>query len=254
MSSLRLGELIPAGSTPDRDAIHVAIAPVEVDDYESDDDYGQATSDGLPPGTHVGLTRDRYWDDLPRVTADPEERSELIGVIDPFLTAPVRHGQRCWLYLYPNTVTSLRHDWTHPSFPLSAARQVQFNELAEAVTSARSDDERTRRLILAREYLHEQEIPADDLGDDEVIRLVSTDWLKGFCAEVGCEYERLLEMAKNRLGLGGPADVEDTICLAYDTPDVAWEKREQMWVHLEVVLGVPVPQELKGDAVFHCAC
>jgi hypothetical protein len=254
MSDLQPGRLIPTGSTPERDAIHVAVAPVEVKDYESDERWGAGAGDGLPPGTHVGLTRNRSWGDLPVVTADPEERAELIGVIDPFLTRPVRHGERCWLYLYPNTVTNLRHDWTHPSFPLSAARQIQFNELAGAVTSAGSSDEKIRRLILAREYLHEKEIPADDLEDEEVIRLVSTDWLLGFCAEVGCEYERLIEVARSRLGLDGPADRDAMLCLGHDTPDVVWEKKEQMWVHLEVVLGVPVPTELKGNAVFHCAC
>lgn len=254
MSELQPGRLIPAGSIPDRDAIHVAVAPVEVEDFDSDERWGQPGGGGLPPGTHVGLTRDRSWGDLPIVTADPEQRGELIGVIDPFLTVPVRHGQRCWLYLYPNTVTNLRHDWTHPSFPLSAARQVQLNDLARAVTGAGSQDERMRRLILAREYLHEQEIPADDLDDDEVIRLVSTDWLRGFCVEVGCEYERLLEVARSRLGLDGPADVDAMLCLGHETPEVVWEKREQMWVHLEVVLGVAVPKELKGDAVFRCAC
>jgi hypothetical protein len=248
MSDLQPGRLIPTGSTPERDAIHVAVAPVEVENFEHDE------PGGLPPGTHVGLTRDRSWGDLPVVTADREDCSELIGVIDPFLTQPVRHGQRCWLYLYPNTVTSLRHDWMHPAFPLSAARQIQFNELAGAVTTATSPDEKTRRLILAREYLHEKEVPADDLDDDEVIRMVSTDWLLGFCAEVGCEYDQLIEVARSRLGLDGPADPDAMLCLGHDTPDVVWEKKEQMWVHLEVVLGVAVPRELKGNAVFRCAC
>jgi hypothetical protein len=254
MSNLRPGELIPLGTVPDRDAIHVALAPVLVEHWESAYENGEATSDGLPPGTHVGLTRDRYWSELPHVTADQEERAELIGVIDPFLKEPVRHGQRCWLYLYPNTVTSLRHDWTHPAFPLSHRREVQFNELAEAVATASSEDEKTRRLILAREYLHQQGIPADELDDDEVARLISTDWLKGFCIEVGCDYEELIEVVSGRLGLDGSRDSSSMICLGHDTPDVAWAKREQMWLHLGIALGVDVPEGLKGDGLFRCAC
>lgn len=82
-----------------RDAIHFALAPI-------------AAGVPLEPGQHVGLFSDG--------TAKPT--SPHIGIVDPFLRSPVERGQRFWLFLYPNTITGLRHVWTHPAFPSAAAR------------------------------------------------------------------------------------------------------------------------------------
>jgi hypothetical protein len=79
-----------------RDAIHFAVAPVEADM-------------DLRPGDHVGVTQGRASRD-----ATP------IGIVDPFFKGEVKKGQRFWLFLYPNTITSLRHVWTHPAFSPNA--------------------------------------------------------------------------------------------------------------------------------------
>ena len=76
-----------------RDAVHVAIAPT-------------TAPCELQPGQHVN--QDGYPE-------NPEVRT--VGIVDPFLREPVRKGERFWLFLYPNSVTSLRHEWTHPAYP-----------------------------------------------------------------------------------------------------------------------------------------
>jgi hypothetical protein len=93
MSDLNLGRIIEPGEVVDRDAIHVAVAPVVAEKY-------------LRPGWHVGLKNGLATD----------EASPPIGIVDPFLEEGVAPRQKFWLFLYPKTITNLRHHWTHPSF------------------------------------------------------------------------------------------------------------------------------------------
>ena len=88
-----LGQLITDGEMR-RDAVHVAIAPV-------------MATETLRPGQHVGLIGDNQH-------AGPSD--EPVGVVDPFLQESVQKGERFLLWLYPNTVTGIRHIWTHPAF------------------------------------------------------------------------------------------------------------------------------------------
>ena len=96
----RLGQLIEDGDRR-RDAIHIAVAPV-------------TAADRLAPGQHVGLVQEGNVE-----LVGPCDRP--IGAVDPFLAAEVEPGQRFWLFLYPGTITSLRHVWTHPAFSAAAA-------------------------------------------------------------------------------------------------------------------------------------
>lgn len=96
---VKLGELLRGGEQ--RDAIHIAVAPV-------------VAAHSLSPGEVIGFVRD----------GDTElvgESKAPLGIVDPYLKAPVRKGERFWLFLFPNTITSLRHEWTHPSFAAIAA-------------------------------------------------------------------------------------------------------------------------------------
>lgn len=89
--TLGIGELITTHR--ERDAIHVAVVPV-------------VAACDMNPGQKVALTPD-----------GKVEPSKLpIGVIDPFMSSAIPAGRVCWLFLNPGSITSLRHDWTHPAF------------------------------------------------------------------------------------------------------------------------------------------
>lgn len=88
-----LGKL--ATNTSQRDAIHIAIAPLKATGI-------------LYPGQHIKLSKKGEVEEC--------DFLESIGIVDPFLKQPVRQGQFFWICLHPNTITSLRHDWTHPAF------------------------------------------------------------------------------------------------------------------------------------------
>ncbi len=88
-----------------RDAVHVAVISV-------------AAYSRLTPGQHVGFK------EAPAENAPVGIVDDPIGIVDPFLEELVNPGQRFWLYLYPRTITSLRHNWTHPKFPDATTGQA----------------------------------------------------------------------------------------------------------------------------------
>lgn len=90
-SKLGLGKIITTEQF--RDAIHVAVAPV-------------TAGESLSPGEHVALDED----------GEARSIDNPIGVVDPFLLKKVKAGERFWLFLYPGSITSLRHEWSHPAF------------------------------------------------------------------------------------------------------------------------------------------
>lgn len=98
--------------TAARDAIHLAVEPIVAGEY-------------LHRGQHVAI--DESGKAVPAETrrADGLPRLKGVGIVDPFLNAlQVQPGDRFWLIVYPRTITSLRHVWSHPAFPDLGARPI----------------------------------------------------------------------------------------------------------------------------------
>ncbi len=113
----------------ERDAIHIAIAPV-------------VALHQVAPGEHIGL-------DEQGLAANGISRH--IGIVDPFLREPVKAGERFWMFMYPNTITSLRHEWTHPAFgnvpqsdPLKQESEKYLRSFADRLFSYYGKDDYER--------------------------------------------------------------------------------------------------------------
>ena len=90
------------GHVPDdtarRDAIHIAVAPL------------LAACD-MQPGQIFKLDDRGYA--IPSVHAHADDK---LGIVDPYRFGTILAGTRFWGFLWPNTITNLRHVWEHPAF------------------------------------------------------------------------------------------------------------------------------------------
>lgn len=106
-TTLAIGSLLD--DSYKRDAVHFAVIPV-------------IASEELSPGASVEFVEEHSME-VKRVTRkfkynkDMPVRGLGLGIIDPFLPESVQKGERCWLFLYPASITTLRHEWTHPDVP-----------------------------------------------------------------------------------------------------------------------------------------
>ncbi len=96
MNGPKLGQLITTNEP--RDAIHIAVAPV-------------VANQTLKPGEPIDFAIKGNVE-----LVDKCCMQLAVGIVDPFLTLAVLKGQCFWMYLKPNTITGLRHEWTHPAF------------------------------------------------------------------------------------------------------------------------------------------
>lgn len=175
MIDLKLGEVITTDQK--RDAIHVAVVPAV---------SGERVLRG---GDHVGIADGRLMKQEP-----------YLGVVDPFLRTVVLENQKCWLFLYPNTITSLRHEWVHPAFPLPEKEPAQ---------SAEKDLSTHVRVQEGNEF---------EAG--------SVEWLTDFALDHGISFDELVEGAVSGEGA----------CFGVDR-DTGTIENPVFWQHIAAVTG-----------------
>jgi uncharacterized protein (TIGR02996 family) len=222
MSDPKLGQLID--STAQRDAVHVAIAPV-------------VAAERLEPGAHVGLHPDGRAG---------KSAGEPIGIVDPYLPLPVAAGQWFYLCLYPGSVTGMRHHWKHPSFRYRGAVPDMDEQKAFLAEIALNPDDETPHRIYA-DWLEEH----GELDEAEKHRQWTTrrhraeQWLRNYALEIRpyddadpekC-YQLFLADAQNG----------DIYFHGVDTDSPPHE----LFEHLSIVLGREVG---RGDFEYSCSC
>lgn len=163
----QLGNLITEDQP--RDAVHIAVAPV-------------TAGEALRPGQFVGFIEDAF--------TVSSKATKHIGIVDPYLQRMVSKGQRFYMFLLPNTITSLRHDWTHPDFEaeeLVAEYAPTFYKLKGAVEEEK--------------------------------------WVTEFAEKLNTTYEELMDAAKEYLD-NGDYFCDGGKFEGESIPDVFWEKYE----------------------------
>lgn len=189
-----------------RDAVHVAVAPV-------------VAAQILKPGDHIGLVPGSVDEVM-----QPNDVVPAIGVVDPFLKGYVAVGQRFFLFLYPQTITGLRHVWSHPAFAEGAAPAV----------AAMVDDAKAR----------------------------SEAWLRNWVRDSDCpSYEALIGAATGKHvpapeGYGGSeAEIMDygsgDIYMLIRGSDACGHIPDDVWDHVEMVTGQKVTRRATA---FSCSC
>jgi|SRR5271157_1681135 len=186
-----LGTIID--DTAGRDAIHLAVEPA-------------IAGMTLRPGEDVGF--------LPDGTVGVCDKP--LGIVDPFLKAPVKPGERFWFVIYPRQITSLRHVWAHPQFPT--------REQPQPLAELRS---------------------ATDVATSEA-------WLRDFCDKSDCPgYDDVMSLIMG--SDNGCGDYISDEYLHFNDRDAHGEIPAEFWDHVEVVTGRKFDQHDR-PTFFSCSC
>jgi hypothetical protein len=187
-----LGKLAPTSAG--RDAIHIAVVPL-------------VAAHDLVPGQHVG------WATAAKDTVGAAHAK--FGVVDPYLTTRVKGGERVFIFLYPASITGLRHVWSHPEFREEGEEEVQML----IFPTNKADSERWIRDFIAGRH-HDVDLPDHGTVLDAIDDHLTNDW-----------GDEAVVFGQNAYG---------------DIPP-------EFWDHYEIMTGRKVPAR-KRASHFRCAC
>lgn len=202
-----MGAILP-DDVGGRDAVHVAVVAVTVG--------GGPAWAGRDVG--VELTASGY---IANGNIKPH-----VGILDPFVKDTIQGGQRCWLYLYPRSITSLAHAWSHPAFP-------------ETDTLPTPGGQTERSQAWLREFCARSDCPPYE------------------------EMLRILERAANGETSGSFRDESDDSDAGYyridansfyiGGVDASGKIPDEFWIHAEKITGRPISLKKKPE-YFSCSC
>lgn len=210
---LNIGQII-TGQGQQRDAIHVAVVPMTV---------GATRYGYLYRSERVKLQRGSI-DKIVRFDDENDDESKCIGIIDPYLgdDAGVREGETVWVFLKPGTITSLRHDWTHPQLPHEAPPSTPESNLTR-----------------------EQIARWTELRLEGRVTKQSDQWMQEYCDRIDEDVADIMEAANDAVHHGG-----------YYSKGGKFEGMslpEEFWDHYYVLTGENVPEK-ERHSFFSCSC
>lgn len=110
-----LGQFLTDEHT-ERDAIHIALLPVIAGEDVSP---GQTLRFAYGSTSRV-LRCEEHYNDV----------KDIVGIADPFIKGwDIPAGTRFWMFMLPNTVTGMRHEWKHPAVDDRPATTENEHEL-----------------------------------------------------------------------------------------------------------------------------
>lgn len=192
-----------------RDAVHFPIIPL-------------VAAVNLSPATRVALAPDG------RVAPGPNP----IGIVDPFLTSPVRAGQRVWVMIFANTITDLQHTWSHPAWttqpvPVPVCLPEERQPSVPPIPRSRK----------------RKEGPTPE----EIKLAAAKATIEHEAREAGIDYEEMMEGVETFLDHG-----------EYLSQGGRWEGHrltdsDAFWDAYATIKGMEIPEE-KRHSFFSCSC